>query len=1095
MIKSLITFGIASVLLFSSNLKAQEKKEGEKPPFQNPSTFSAFQFRNLGPALVSGRIGDIAVNPNNYTEYYLAVAAGSVWKTSNAGTTYQPVFDGEGSYSIGCVAIDPSNTNVVWVGTGENNNQRSVGYGDGVYKSEDGGKSWKNVGLKNSEHIGKIAIDPTNGDVVYVAAYGPLWSAGGERGIYKTTDGGKTWKQVLQVSEHTGFNEVHIDPNHPNIIYATAHQRRRSEWTYISGGPESAIYKSTDGGITWNKLTNGLPTGDIGRIGLAVSPANTDVIYAIIEAEGNSKGFYCSTDRGASWEKRSSWSTAGNYYQEIVAHPKDVNTVYSLDTWAKISTDGGRNFKGLGEKHKHVDNHALWINPHNTNHYLMGCDGGLYESFDAAQTWQFKPNLPVTQFYRVSVDNSKPFYYVYGGTQDNNSLGGPSRTISATGITNQDWFITVGGDGFESQIDPEDPNIVYSQWQYGGLIRYDRRTGETVDIKPQEKEGEAAYRWNWDAPLIISNFSNKRLYFAANKVFRTDDRGQSWKIISPDLSRGIDRNKLPVMGKVWSMDAVAKNQSTTIYGNVTALAESPKNEKLLYAGTDDGLIHVTENGGDSWRKISSFANVPDQVLVQNITPSQHNENLVYACFNNHRSGDFKPYLLKSSDKGKTWVNISNNLPVRGSVYILAEDHKNPNLLFVGTEFGLFFTLDGGNNWMQMKSGLPTTCVRDIAIQKRENDLVIATFGRGFYVLDDYSPLQNLKKEDLEKNAYIAPIKDGLIFIPSVPLGHKGKSFQGESFYTAENPPIGATITCWIKNDYKTIKDRRQEKEKQLIKNNQPVYYPSVDSIRAEDREEAPFVVLQISDEKGNIIRKIKTDAKRGLKRITWDGRMNKTSAVSFYSPDPDDPYASDDNGPMALPGKYTATLVLVKDGKTEKLGDAREFNIITLNSHTIPVEDVNALKEFYTNLSEFRRIVSGTSEFTSEMQNRVRYIKHGLMQSDGNTLELLKETKEIETKLNNIDLALNGDRSMARREFETLPGISGLIEGMVGGLFATTTTQPKTYEETLIMAKRKFGFVYGEVKATKILLESLEKKLDKLAVPYTPGRLPEYNGN
>jgi photosystem II stability/assembly factor-like uncharacterized protein len=458
----LTTILVSSTIILSAQSKGKAtttKEEPKKELIFTETTYSALKFRSVGPALVSGRISDIAVNPKNAYQWYIAVASGGVWKTDNAGTTFYPIFDGQSSFSIGCVTLDPTNENVVWVGSGENNNQRSVAYGDGVYKSEDGGKSWNNVGLKNSEHIGMIAIHPTNGNVVFVAAYGPLWSKGGERGIYKTVDGGKTWKQVLFVSENTGFNEVHIDPKNPNTLYATAHQRRRHEWTYLSGGPESAIYKSTDGGETWNKLTNGLPSGDKGRIGMAVSPVNSDYLYAIVEGSKEDRGFYKSTNRGASWEKQSGHNTSGNYYSEIVADPINVDKVYSLDTYTQVTLDGGKTFKYVGEKNKHVDNHALWIDPNNTQHMLMGCDGGLYETWDNCAHWNFKPNLPITQFYRVTVDNATPFYNIYGGTQDNNTLGGPSRTISASGIVNSDWFITVGGDGFTAKVDPKDPTL------------------------------------------------------------------------------------------------------------------------------------------------------------------------------------------------------------------------------------------------------------------------------------------------------------------------------------------------------------------------------------------------------------------------------------------------------------------------------------------------------------------------------------------------------------------------------------------------------------------------------------------------------------
>ena len=1073
--------------------KANEKPETVKHAYESESTFSAFQWRALGPAVTSGRIIDIAVNPRNKSEYYIAAASSGIWKTTNNGTTFNPIFDGEGSYSIGCLAIDPSNTNVIWVGSGENNNQRSVAYGDGIYKSEDGGKSWKKSGLEKSEHIGKIAIDPNNSDIVFVAAYGPLWSPGGDRGIYKTTDGGKTWKQILTVSENTGFNDVIIDPNHTNIVYAAAHQRRRHEWTYISGGPESAIYKSTDGGNTWNKLSNGLPSGDVGRIGLALAPSNTDMVYAIIEGTENSKGFYRSTDRGASWEKRSGWSTAGNYYQEIVCDPKNSDVIYSLDTWAQVSKDGGHNFQPLGEKNKHVDNHALYIDADNTSHMLMGCDGGLYETFDAATTWQYKANLPLTQFYRVWVDNTSPFYFVYGGTQDNNTLGGPSRTVSATGITNADWYVTTGGDGFKTVVDPADPNIVYSESQYGGLVRFDKRSGEAVDIRPIEKSNETANRFNWDAPLLISNFSNKRLYFASQRIYRSDDYGNTWNAISGDLSRGIDRNKLPVMGKVWSMDAVAKNQSTSIYGNIVSLAESPKNENLIYAGTDDGLIQISTDG-KTWVKNSTFPGVPEKTLVQYITASQHDENVVYAAFNNLRMGDFKPYLLMSSDKGKTWTNISSNLPEKGSVYCIAEDHTNKNLLFCGTEFGIFMTLNGGKNWIKFNNGMPVTSVRDIAIQKRENDLVVATFGRGFYVMDDYSPLQKIKREDLESPAKIFPVKDGIVFNPSYPYGHKGKSFQGASFYQTDNPPVGATFTIYIKEDYKTIKEKRKDSEKEKIKSNLPVYYPSADSMRMEDREETPYILLSITDESENIIRQLKLNAKKGMYRMNWDGRHEVTSAVSFYTPDLDNPYTEADKGPHAIPGKYKAQLILIQDGELQNLGESVSFNIKTLNNLTFPANNKKETEEFNKQIAEFRRVVQACDSYKGELMNKISHIKKAIEMKGGESMKMLKDIKKTELSLTELDEQFNGDKSLAKREFETLPGLNGLVEGIVYSMWSTLQPATNTWRETYEKASVMFRPMYNALQNIKKEVENYERKLEILKAPYTPGRnIPEWN--
>ena len=1095
-----IRYFIPVAILFSlADLNAQTKASATPPPDTSPlssATFSGLSLRNVGPAVTSGRILDIAVNPENHSEYYLATAGGGVWKTINAGTTFSPLFDGEVSFSIGCLTIDPTNPNVIWAGSGENNNQRSVAYGDGIYKSEDGGKSFKNMGLKTSEHIGMIAIDHHNSEIVYVAAYGPLWSDGGERGIYKTTDGGKTWKQVLSISERTGCNEVHLDPENPEIIYACAHQRRRHEWTYISGGPESAIYKSIDAGVTWNKIMSGLPTDDIGRIGMAVSDVNPDYLYAIVETAGDKGGIFRSTDRGASWEKRNGMFTAGNYYGEIVADPVDRDKVYVLDFMNKVSTDGGKTFSALGEKNKHVDNHALWIDPNDTKHYLSGCDGGLYESFDGAQNWNYKGNLPIAQFYRVALDNAAPFYNIYGGTQDNNSLGGPSRTLSSSGIINADWFVTTGGDGFESQVDPRDPNIVYAQSQYGGLVRYDRKSGEAIDIKPLEEAGETPLRWNWDAPLQVSSHSNTRLYFAANKLFRTDDRGDNWKLISPDLTKQIDRNKLPVMGKVWGIDAVAKNQSTSIYGNIISFSESPLKEDMLFVGTDDGLIQLTSDGGKSWTKIDKVAGVPERAYVSFLLASQHKENIVYSAFNNLRNGDFKPYIFRSTDGGKSWSSINANLPERGSVYCIAEDHINPDLLFVGTEFGLYFTIDGGKKWIQLKGGIPSLPVRDLAIQKRENDLVLATFGRGFYVLDDYSPLRNLKPENLQEPAHIFPIKDALMFIQSAPYGHRGKAFQGESFFTADNPPVGTVFTYYVKDALKTKKQKRQDIEKEKIKKGEPIDYPSFDEIRAEDNEEAPYLLFTVSDESGRVVRRMKTAGSKGVNRIVWNFRYPTTSSAGNPEADLSNPYAEPDEGPLALPGKYTVSLSKKENGKVTELVPAMPFNAVSLNAATLCAADKKSVLDFSQKVAELHRACDAVNNYCGEMKNRLTQSRKAMFNSfmdNAHKMDIDTSITRYELQLKDIEIKMNGDASIAKHEFPTGTPVSGRVDGIIYGLWNATCAPTGTELASYKVAAKEFGGLLEKVRTLEQKIQAVEITLEVNKAPYTQGRFPAWS--
>jgi len=1056
-------------------------------------TFTGLKFRSIGPAVTSGRVSDLAVHPGDRATYYAAVASGGVWKTTNAGTTWDPVFDGQSSFSIGCITLDPANPSVVWVGTGENNSQRSVAWGDGVYRSEDGGKSWESMGLKNSEHIGKIVIDPRDSRVVYVAAQGPLWGPGGDRGLYKTADAGKTWKPVLTISENTGVTDLVMDPRNPDLLYAASYQRRRHVWTVINGGPESAIHKSTDGGATWKKLTSGLPAVDLGRIGLAISPIAPDVVYATVEAADNKGGFFRSTDRGASWEKRSDYvSGSGQYYQEIFCDPKDVDRVYAMDVYLKVTDDGGKTFRNLGETSKHVDNHAMWIDPNNTNYYLVGCDGGVYESFDRAKTWHFKSNLPVTQFYRATVDNSTPFYYVYGGTQDNMTLGGPSRTTSASGITNADWFTTVTGDGFWSQVDPSDPNIVYSESQYGGLVRYDRRSGELMGIKPQESLGDPGLRWNWDTPLMISPHSPTRLYVAANKLFRSDDRGNTWKAVSGDLTRQIDRNTLSVMGKVWGVDAVAKSASTSFYGNITALSESPLKEGVLYVGTDDGLIQVTENGGAAWRKIGKFPGVPEMTFVSRIEASKHSATRVFAAFDNHKNSDFKPYLLQSDDGGVSWKSIAGNLPADGPVYAIMEDHVLPTLLFAGTEFGVFFTVDAGKQWIQLKGGLPPIAVRDIVIQKRENDLVLATFGRGFYVLDDYSALRSATAEVLAKEANLFPAKQALMYQQSRPYGLRGKGFLGESFYVADNPPFGATFTYYLKESYKTRKEQRQELENEAVKKGETPPYPTFDQLRQEDEEEAPSVILTVLDETGGVVRKMNGSTARGINRLTWDLRYAAPTPTRL-SKQEDDPFTEPEQGPLAMPGTYSVVVSKKVDGTVTDIAGPAKFDAVVLGTATLPAPDRKALVAFQKNVADLQRAAQGAARALGELKERIPYLKKSYLDTPGAPASIAGDLSTLEAGQREINRLLNGDRTLRTRNEPTPPSILERINGIVDDQWLSTSAPTQTQVDAYQIAAKEFEPVLAKLKSLKVLEDqTIVPALERAGAPWTPGRVPEW---
>lgn len=1066
-----------------------ESKYGEK-------TFAGLELRQIGPAMISGRIVDLAVDPKDNRVWYIATASGGVWKTTNAGTTFNPIFDDQASYSTGCVTIDPHDSLVVWVGSGENNSQRSVAVGDGVYKSLDGGKTWKNAGLEKSEHIGKIVVDPRDSNVVYVAAQGPLWAPGGDRGLYKTTDGGKTWTKSLNVSENTGVSDVVLDPSSPDTLYAASYQRRRHVFTLIDGGPEGAIYKSTDAGKTWNKLTGGLPKGDMGRIGLALAPHNPRIVYATIEASNKDGGFYVSKDGGSSWKKANGYVAQGQYYGEVFVDPNNDDRIYSADVWIRVSDDAGKTWHRLEEHSKHPDNHVVWIDPANSDHLLVGCDGGLYESFDRAASWNYKANLPLAQFYRVSADDALPFYNVYGGTQDNFSLGGPARTPSANGIVNSDWYVTQGGDGFHSVPDPKNSNIIYAESQNGGLVRFDKRTGEALDIQPQPSGSMDPLRLNWDSPIIVSPHASNRVYFAAQYLFRSDDRGNAWKTISPDLTRHIDRNTLPVMGKVWGIDSVSKGASTSWYGNIVSLTESPLKEGLIYVGTDDGLVQVTEDSGANWRKIEHFPGVPDLSYVSCLFASQSDVNTVYSMFDNHKRGDFKPYVLKSSDRGATWASIGGDLPARGSAYALVEDPVDAKLLFAGTEYGLFVSQNGGTSWIPMKGGdFPTIPVRDLWFQKRRDDLVIATFGRGFWILDDVSPLRKMNPTVADNEATLFPTHDAELYVERAALGLPGKAFQGASYFTAPNPPFGAIFTYYLKSELKSRKKQRQEQESKLEKDigNEPTHapppYPTLEQQRAEERELEPSVVMIVSDETGSVIRRVSGSVKGGFHRVAWDLRYPSPLPIDLKEPEVD-VFSPPPGGPLVAPGKYTVRVVKRIDGVETQLSEPQTFNVVPLYLSIMQESDRVAVLEFQKKAAAVQRAAMGAERVTSDALERVQYIRRGLDAIAGPDPKLLAQVNAVDTALHDVSDQLSGDPILRRHNEPFPPSLLDRVNTAVNGL--TTTSPPTaTHRQELALAQEQLGPLLDRLhKLIEVDLAAIEKQLNLLGAPWTPGRIP-----
>ncbi len=1087
-ILSLILF-LSAITFVSFSQKKKKGKEQEKKDNGIETVIGGLKFRSIGPAFTSGRIADFAVNPDNPEQYFVAAACGHVWKTENNGISFSPVFDNYGAYSIGCITMDPNNHNVLWIGTGEHNHQRAIGYGNGVYKSLDGGKSWKNMGLKDSRQIGGINIDPRNSNVVLVAAEGSIWGPGGDRGLYRTTNGGKSWKKVLDISENTGVNNIVRDPSNPDILYASSEQRRRHVYTKIGGGPETKVYKSEDGGKKWRKIMKGLPSVDMGGTGIAVSPVNPNIVYIIVEAADGKGGFFRSTDKGESWSKMSDHTGSGQYDNQIFCDPKDVDKVYSVETVSKYTEDGGKTWKDLGLKNRHVDDHAMWIDPQNPKHFLIGGDGGVYVSYDGGKTFRFISNLPVTQFYRVYLDNAKPFYNVYGGTQDNNSYGGPSRSICSKGVSKADWIVTVGGDGFWGAVDPENPDIVYSEYQYGNIFRYDKKSGQRLQIKPAPGKDELTYRWNWNTPFIISPHNHKRLYIAANKLFRSDDRGNSWKTISPDLTAQIDRNTWKVMGKFWSVDAVKKDVSTSLFGTIVSLDESPVKEGLIYVGTDDGVIQVTEDGGKNWRKINKFPGVPEYTYVSDIFADRFDANVVYATFDNRKRDDFKPYIFKSSDKGKTWVSLSNNLPKNGTVHTVSQDFKNNNLLFAGTEFGFFFTLDGGKKWTQIKSGIPDVAVRDIAIQKRESDIVLATFGRGFYILDNYDPLRHISENFIkEKEAYIFPVKDALQYIQT-----GAKYGQGETDFFAKNPDYGAIFTYYLKETPLSTKQARQKKEKELFKNGEKIPQPSWKDLDNEKKEEPSYLLFTITDNEGNVIKKLTAKPSKGINRISWNLAYDNPFSVD-ENLKKFNPFKKNNFGMPVLPGTYKISMGIYDKGSYKKLTEPVAFKVVKLNNSTLPAADEKALAAYLKDLTNTVKKLNGTVNYAQNLQKRVIILKQTALNTAKVSNETMIKIQKAEKAVNNLIFKLEGVSPKA--SYEEIPPHKLPLEIRLDDLawthISSTSAVTETEKTQLKIIKEELPAVISEMKnlATETIPE-IEKALNNAGAPWTPGRIIE----
>jgi photosystem II stability/assembly factor-like uncharacterized protein/uncharacterized small protein (DUF1192 family) len=1064
----------------------------QAPPDITSAT-SALTLRAIGPALMGGRIADVEVHPKERATWYVAAGSGGVWKTEDAGTTFTPVFDGQPSYSIGEITLDPSRPEIVWVGTGENVSGRHVGWGDGVYRSGDAGRTWERKGLQRSEHIGRIQVDPRDGQVVLVAAEGPLWSAGGDRGVYRTTDAGATWAPVLQIDEHTGITDLEFDPSNPDVVYAAAYQRRRHVWGFLGGGPGSGIWKSTDNGKTWRKITNGLPKGDMGKIGLAVTPADPGVVYATIEASNDERGFYRSRDRGESWERRNPYISGGtgpHYYQEIEASPTNPDLVYQMDVFIQVTRDGGKSFTILETAHdKHSDNHALWIDPANGRHLLVGTDGGLYESFDEGTRWRHFPNLPVSQFYKVALNNREPFYDVLGGAQDLGTLHGPSRTMNRDGIRNQDWYVPMGADGYGVAFDPRNPDLMYMMWQEGNLYRKDRANDEPVSIKPQPAPNDPPERWNWDSPLLVSPHNGDRLYFGSQRLWRSDDRGNSWTSISGDLTLGQNRYEQRFLGRVWSVDALHDNAAMSKYATTTAIAESPREAGVLIVGTDDGLIQVSANGGGSWTRAAALPGLPPLSFVNDVEASLYDARTVFAVADAHKTGDFSPYVYVSADLGRSWRSIAGDLPKGTIAWSIQQDHVRPDLLFLGTEFGLYWTPNGGRNWHRLAGGVPTIAFRDLKIHRRDNDLVGATFGRGFYVLDDYSPLRAIADGALTLGGALFPIRDAWWYVPFQVGQAAGRPELGSDDFTANNPPVGAILTYYVKAATTTSQEARRAEEKKLREKGTDVPFPGFERLATESLETGPKVVVTITDAAGRAVRRVEGPAGAGVHRLSWDLRGPSPEPVDLSRPGFQPPWSEPAKGPLVAPGRYTATLTLVSASGVEALGTPQSFEVKPVQNLP-PDTDVAAVAAFQEQVSELRRRVAALGAEIGRVNDELRLVRAALLVTPKADTALFRRVDVVNATAAGLSRRLDGDPARGRLNESAAPSISSRVSSAMSSFetrLMPTATQRRDAEiaasELTTLTRDLETLVSGE-------LTQLRAALDAAGAPWTPGRRP-----
>lgn len=821
-------------------------------------------WRNIGPASFGGRIDDIEAVASRPSTIFVGTAGGGVFRSVNHGTTWSPVFDRDGrTTSIGDIAIAPSDPNIVWVGTGEPNNRQSTTWGDGIYRSLDGGTSWAHMGLAGTHHIGRVVVHPRDPATVYVAALGHLFGPNPDRGVYRTRDAGRTWSRVLAVNDLTGAVDVALDPD-GRTLYAAMYQRQRRGFGFVGGGPGSGLYRSLDGGDTWEKLTQGLPAGDMGRVGIAIAPSQPATVYAIVEHRQG--GVFRSDDRGATWRRMNALNPRPMYYSQVRVDPQHPDRVWVLGTYVHRSVDGGRTFTtdSTGDR-IHVDHHALWLDPADGNHMMLGNDGGLYFSWDGARSWDFVDNLPIAQFYDIDVDDRDP-YYVYGGTQDNGTWGVPVRTANGVGITNADVINIAYGDGFYTVTDPADPRYIYANSQSGRAYRVHLGTREERGIRPVPPTDKEEYRFNWSSPMHRSPHDARTVYYGGNKLFRTRDAGQSWEEVSPDLTRKLDWKKLPIMGVVRDSTTLSRDDGVSDYGTITTIAESPKTAGAILVGTDDGNVQLTTDGGRTWSDITSRFRLPGARWVSRVLWSAHDARTAYVTFDGHYDDDMAPYVFRTTDGGASWSAVSGNLPAGNPVKSLEEHPGSRDVLFAGTEFGLYVTTDGARTWSHVGGNVPRVRIDDIVVHPRTKDLILGTHGRSIIVLDDVSWLGSGSRGVAAGDAVLHPIAAARQrFITRVLPTPGARAFQ------APNPPPGALITY---------------------------------ALGAPSGPADTTAKLVVTEGSGQVVRTLTVPATAGLHRVGWDLHHDRAPGVT----DADEGWFGIPTGRWVLPGRYTVTL-------------------------------------------------------------------------------------------------------------------------------------------------------------------------------------------